>query len=284
MNADNAADSGAADEAAELGGIDFSTIELRYVSDTESVDGSGLQYAFQARATADGQVSFGGLRAAQQASDAFFVWLALPPSSFTVNLDPAEPNRIVDAQLGRTDAGRVLLEADLQMKKTTAALIHPNTAMGLRFWDSLRAGADGSSCLSFRAWIVPPLATVREHKGELHILDAPLAVKMESEYAQGSGGVGPSGGGGCAAPDSAIQRHNEALFRSLIPPRITHAVNTAPAYADLRRVYLSRVAAQWMRERARTRPRPTPASSTAAISIDGSRGNRGVRGRCSTGS
>lgn len=246
-NEANAADSGAADQAAELGGIDFSTLELRYVSDTDSVDGSGLQYAFQAKATADGQVSFGGEQAAQQASDAFFVWLALPPSSFTVNLDPAEPNRIIDAQLGRTDAGRVLLEADLQMKKTTAALIHPNTALGLRFWNSLRGGADGSSCLSFRAWIVPTPATVHESKGELHILDAPLAVKMESEYAQGSGLGGATKG--CAAPNSSTQRHNEAIFRALILPNITKAVNTAPAYADLRRVYLSRVAAQWMLER-----------------------------------
>lgn len=248
VDAENAADSGAADESADLGGIDFSTLELRYVADTDAIDGSGLQYAFQARATADGQLSFGGLKAAQQASDAFFVWLALSPSSFTVNLSPDEPNRIVDAQLGRTDAGRVLLEADLQMKKTTASLIHPNTVRGLRYWNSLRGAADGSSCLSFRVWIVPTPATVRENKGELHILDAPLAVKMESEYAKGLGRADPSGGG-CRAPNRATQQHNEAGFRSMILPNITHAVNKAPEYAELRRVYLSRVAAQWMRER-----------------------------------
>jgi len=112
------------------GGIDFSSLELRYLADRGSADQEGLRYAFRVRPTVDGQASVGGLPYAQQASDAFFVWLALPPSSFTVNLNPNEPNRIIDAKFGRTDAGRALLEADLQLKKTTAALIHPNTELG----------------------------------------------------------------------------------------------------------------------------------------------------------
>jgi len=115
----------------QLGGVDFSTLELRYVSDTyDGGVGTGVQYAYQVDAKPGAQVSFGGRQSAQLAADSFFTWLVLPPRSFTVNLNPDEPNRIIDAQLGKTDAGRVLLEADLQMKKTVAKLIHPDTARG----------------------------------------------------------------------------------------------------------------------------------------------------------
>lgn len=40
----------------------------------------------------------------------------------------------------------------------------------------------------------------------------------------------------------------------MILPRIEEAVNSAPEYAALRRVYLSRIAAEWYRERALERP------------------------------
>ena len=98
--------------------MDFSTLELRYISDTYNGGvGPGVQYAYQVDAKPGEEISFGGKQSAQLAADSFFTWLVLPPSSFTVSLNPDEPNRIIDAQLGRTDAGRVLLEADLQMKR-----------------------------------------------------------------------------------------------------------------------------------------------------------------------
>lgn len=219
------------------GGIDFSSIGLRYVADKSSDAEEGLRYAFRAQATADGRMSGDGLLAAQQASDAFFVWLALPPSSFTINLNPDEPDRIVDAKLGRTDAGRILLEADLQLKRTTAALIHPDTELGARFWNSLRG-----TCGTYRMWITPGIVRVRETLDELYILDARLSVSTEAEH------LGRSVDSGCGE-DEATQSHDEQIFRSMILPKIYHAVNNAPEYQDLRRVYLSRVAAQWIRDR-----------------------------------
>lgn len=232
----------------QLGGVDFSTLELRYVADTYSGGyGSGVQYAYQVDSKTGAKVSYGGRAAGQLASDSFFTWLALPPSSFTVNLNPDEPDRIIDSKFGTTDAGRVLLQADLRMKKTVAKLIHPDTAAGAKFWAALRGRR---KCLSMRQWIVPKPAVVHEDGNKLYILDAPLNVKMETEYLK-SKGVG--GDAGCEEQSSTDTQYNEDLYRRTILPNLIRAVNHAPEYADLRRVYTSRVAAQWYRQRSRTK-------------------------------
>jgi hypothetical protein len=227
------------------GGIDFSSLELRYLAD--SSEGDGLRYAFSADQGGERSAPAGeGLRVADLQSDAFFVWLSLPTSSFWVNLNPDEPERIIDAELGRTEVGRILLEADLQMKRTVGQLIHPDTTLGAQLWNGLGRGSDGQTCFSFRQWIVPGEAVVREDQDGLYILDAPLEVKLESEYLAAQGAANLPG---CQAQDPTVAERNEALFSSLILPEIQRAVNEAPEYADLRRVYLSRVAAEWYRQR-----------------------------------
>ncbi|QEU76252.1 hypothetical protein CP967_33580 [Streptomyces nitrosporeus] len=219
------------------GGIDFSSLQLQYLADPG--DGSGLQHAFRAAVNVSGRDlrPSSGLAAATQTSDAFFVWLSLHPHSFWVNLHPDEPDRIVDDQLGRTDAGRVLLEADLQMKKTVGKLIHPHTPLGKRYWDGIRG-----DCVSSRNWILPAPATVYQDDDKLYILDAPLDVKTETD--DGAAAGAPS----CLRQDQATEEHNEHLERTLLLPRLRKAINTAPEYAALRRVYLARVAAEWYRD------------------------------------
>ncbi len=240
----DAADAEMADE--QLGGVDFSTLELRYVTDTyDGGVGRGAQYAYQVDAKAGTGLAYGGQEAAELAADSFFTWLALPPSSFWVNLNPKEPDRIIDARLGRTDAGRVLLEADLRLKKTDAKLLNPKTARGRTFWDALRGE---QSCLSTRAWIVPRAAVVRESGNALFILDAPLEVKMETANAGSE-----SDPSACPGQSVADTRHNDRVYRKSILPLVQRAVNTAPEYADLRRVYASRVAAEWYRQRSVTK-------------------------------
>lgn len=240
----DAADAEMSDE--QLGGVDFSTLELRYVTDTyDGGVGRGAQYAYQVDAKPGTGVAYGGREAAQLAADSFFTWLALPPSSFWVNLNPNEPDRIIDARLGRTDAGRVLLEADLRLKKTDAKLLNPRTARGRAFWDALRGER---SCLSSRAWIVPRPAVVRESGNALFILDAPLEVKMETANAGSE-----SDPSACPGQSVADTRHNDKVYRKSILPLVQRAVNNAPEYADLRRVYASRVAAEWYRQRSTTK-------------------------------
>ncbi|MET9607543.1 hypothetical protein ABZZ17_21145 [Streptomyces sp. NPDC006512] len=239
---------------AEQGGIDFSTLELRYVSDRGSAGRRALAYAFRADALpedapAPPEDPEAGRRAAKEASDAFFVWLRLPPHKQTVNLSPAEPDRIIDPGLARTDAGRILLEADLQLKKTVGRLIHPDSRLGPAFWGSLRG-----SCVSFRQWIVPAPATVRDDGDALHILDAPLSVRMETEYLEERGTPGVTSS--CREQAPQAEAHNADAFRRMVLPELERQVRTAPEYAALRRIYHSRVAAEWYRRRADRGPAP----------------------------
>lgn len=96
-----------------------------------------------------------------------------------------------------------------------------------------------------RTWIVPGEAKVHATPDELYIMDAPLKVKMETQYLRGRGAGGTKA---CAQQGRSVEEHDESLFRSLILPEVEEAVNTAPEYAALRRVYLSRVAAEWYRD------------------------------------
>ncbi len=230
------------------GGVDFSTLELRYMSDVSSDKTRAMGYAFKAPA-ADGKrrgSGGSGLRAARRASDAFFVWLALPPRAMWVNLNPSEPDRIIDSRFGRTNAGRVLLEADLRMKKTAARLTNPNTRLGRRYWSELEAVTSGmGACSASRMWIVPARATVRATTDELYILKAPLTVKLESKPFADLGAR-------CGA-SSLYAKQIEAVFRRLILPRVQRAVSRAPQFAALRSVYMSRVAAEWYRHRRKRR-------------------------------
>jgi hypothetical protein len=228
------------------GGIDFSTLELRYLADPGPGAAQGVRYAFSGTAASGDRNAAAGGTAVMQASDAFFVWLELPPDAFWVNLNPEEHDRIVDPRLGTTDAGRILLQADLQMKKTVAKLIHPDGATGKQFWQQLPSDADRDTCLSFRQWISPGPATVREDGDGVYIVDAPLTVQLESEFLKTAGAAGT-----CTPSDQSAQ---EAVYRRLILPKVEEAVNKAPEYAELRRVYLSRVAAEWYRQRSATRP------------------------------
>jgi hypothetical protein len=224
---------------ASPGGIDFSHLQLGYLADPG--DGSGLQYAFQAPTSLSGGGSpTGGLNTALLASDAFFVWLELDPSTFWVNLNPSEPDRVVDPQMGLTDVGRIMLQADLRLKKDVGTLIHPGTRLGDQFW----SGIDGD-CLSSRVWVVPAAAQVYNTADKLYILSAPLNVKMESDYVQLP--PGQCSAVSCPQQDDSTQAHNEALFRSLILPQLVNLVNTDPSFADLRTIYRSRVAAEWYR-------------------------------------
>jgi len=226
-------------EAQAPGGIDFSSLQLRYLADPG--DGSGLQYAFQAPLSTTGTRSpSAGMDAAKISSDAFFVWLELDPSTFWVNLNPTEPDRIVDARMGRTDVGRIMLQADLQLKKDVGTLIHPDTAVGDSFWSQL-----SGDCFSSRVWVVPSPAQVHTDGDKLYILSAPLDVKMEADYIQMP--AGSTSKASCPQQDTATRTRNETLYRSVVLPKLVDRVNNDPAYADLRRVYLARVAAEWYR-------------------------------------
>ena len=226
--------------ADKYGGVDFSTLELRYVSDSDD----GVRYSYSADALPGGFRQDQGLgsRVVQLTAADLRTWLVLDPTTFWVNLDPQEPDRVIDPQLGRTNAGRAMLEADLAMKRTSGRLIDPRTVFGKRYWDAMSAGTVGTECFSSRLWIVPGRVRVREQGSSLYVLTADLDVRTESEHGRGFGSD-------CPPVDPATDQRRERVERELVLPEIVKAVNTAPEYAPLRRAFLARVVAQWIRQR-----------------------------------
>ncbi|MFC7279477.1 nucleic acid/nucleotide deaminase domain-containing protein [Paractinoplanes rhizophilus] len=215
------------------GGIDFSAVQLRYVSD----GATGNTYSFKAPTT-PGKPSTDGAGAIYDAYTAMNVWMTVQPSKFWVNLNPDEPDRIIDADLAQTDAGRVLLESDLTLKESGTKLLDPNQPIGKEFWARMQAAGLEKFCK--RDWIVPKQATVRESGSELYILDAPLEVKSEGADFQ-------MPGSDFTCPGDSKQASE--IYRAVIVPELTRLVNESPEYVDLRRVYISRVAAEWYRQR-----------------------------------
>lgn len=217
-----------------LGGIDFSSIQLRYVSDGGE---DGNTYSFRAPTT-PGQDSTDGMAAILDAFESLNVWMTLEQSKFWVNLNPEEPDRIIDPDLAATDVGHVLLQADLDLKRSWSNQLDPNTEVGAEFWDRMDAAGLERFCV--RNWIVPGQVTVRDTGSELYILEAPLEVMSESEFFEVPGGedICP------ADSEEAVE-----IFQDVILPEVIREVNESPEYTDLRRVYISRIAAEWYRQR-----------------------------------
>ena len=63
--------------------------------------------------------------ATQELFNYFLIGLSLPNDKFWVNLRPDAPEQIIDPELEKTDMGKIMLEADLQLKKDTASLTSP---------------------------------------------------------------------------------------------------------------------------------------------------------------
>ncbi|WP_331447979.1 hypothetical protein [Streptomyces xanthochromogenes] len=222
------------------GGVDFSSLELRYVG--KPVKGQGLNYSFSANKVDESSgLGYGGKERAELISDSFFTWLALTPEKFWVNLNPDEPDRVMDKTFGTTDAGRVLLQADLEMKHDYAKDMDPRTGIGKQLFAKL--AAENIPCThGVRNWIVPKPAEVREQDGGLYILDAPLKVNSVPQDFKT-----PQPNGSCDLTEAQHKRVQE-LMDTMIVPDIEKKVNTDAKYADLRTVYNARVAAEWIRQ------------------------------------
>jgi hypothetical protein len=181
----------------------------------------------------------------------FFVGVSLPNESFWVNLRPDSPDNIIDDLLAKTDVGKILLEADLQLKKDTAQATSPETLEGKEYWDKLYKKAEeifGTQNVTIptltRPWIVPDEIIIRETESNAYIYKATLKVLLEQDYLKDSAVYN--------FKDERLKELNEyssQLIRELIIPKLTKEINTAKRYAGLRQVYYSLILAQWFKDR-----------------------------------
>lgn len=199
----------------------------------------------------------------------FLVGITLPNDSFWVNLRPDSQDNVIDDHLALTDVGKILLEADLQLKKDTAGFTNPNTPTGKLYWDKLYKKAGdlyGLENISIptltRPWIVPGEVIISENKGNAYIYKATLKVMLESDYLKTSGSIVNSQvsiGHGPSTIDYSfkdprqkiLNEYSSQLIRELIIPKLNKEINNAKRYAALRQVYYSLIMAQWFKARYR---------------------------------
>ncbi|MCX5708762.1 MAG: hypothetical protein NTY14_07350 [Candidatus Omnitrophica bacterium] len=180
---------------------------------------------------------------AEKSIELFFVGLAVNPDNLWVNLNPEQPGKIIGPAIKDTDLGKIILAADLRLKKDVAAATNPRTSeAGRIYWDKLYAkaeelGLEDKIPVANRVWIIPDIARVRESANATKIVDAPLKVCLESEYV----------GGQSALKDRRqieLADYANRLLRELILPAVTRKINEQAVYADLRQVYRALVLVQ----------------------------------------
>ena len=206
----------------------------------------------------------------------FFIGISLPDDTFWVNLRPDSPDNIIDPFLAKTDIGKILLEADLQLKKDTAQYTSPQTYEGRQYWDRLYKKAGelfGSENVTIptltRPWIVPgeiilmestdntfkttPEAST-ERGRSAYIYKANLKVMLEEDYLTQTSKLDPSyqpltSNYSFSNPRlKELNLYSTQLIRELIIPKITQEVNASKRYAPLRQVYYSLILAQWFKQ------------------------------------
>ena len=181
----------------------------------------------------------------------FRIGLSLPNEKFWVNLRPDAPEQIIDPQLEQTDIGRIMLEADLQLKKDTASFTSPQTSEGRQYWDKLykRAGElFGSENITIptitRPWIVPGEIILREDDASVYIFKANMKVMLEQDHIPGSNIYD--------FKDSRMKDLNDyssQLIRELVLPKLTLEINISKRYARLRQVFFSLILSRWFKDR-----------------------------------
>ncbi|MCX5709887.1 MAG: hypothetical protein NT088_04075, partial [Candidatus Omnitrophica bacterium] len=186
----------------------------------------------------------------------FLIGITLPDSAFWVNLRPDAPQQIIDPELSRTDVGKILLEADLQLKKDTANLTSPATPEGKDYWEKLYKKAGeifGTENITIptltRPWIVPGEVIIRESTDSAYVYKASLKVMLEQDHLKGSAVYN--------FKDERMKQLNDyasEIIRETILPKLTKEVNLSKKYAPLRQVFYSLVLARWFKARFAGKP------------------------------
>lgn len=191
--------------------------------------------------------------AAQQLFSYFQIGLRLPNSMFWVNLRPDAPTKIIDPYLERTEMGKILLAADLQLKRDIAGLTAPNTAAGKKYWDKLYSKAEGlfgngedyEIPTVIRPWIVPGEIIIKNTPSGVFVYKAALSVMLEQDYLKNAPRFETND-----ARVRELNAYSSSLIKELILPELIRQVNSAKRYAQLRQVYYSLILAQWYKARA----------------------------------
>jgi len=249
----------AARAPADPGGIDFRSLRWTYLSE-DSFTRPGQWSARTFACGLQAIQSAGGLKlsfpqALRLVTSSFFIFLALPDRDLWVNLHPAEPDRIIPPTLGRTDVGRIMLEADFQLKRDAGRLMRQEPFAGaeralaravvrrhgLSAEASLRWGSTG------RVEISSATSRVFARESDAGVLIEGVILDVVFEQKLFHVEAGDSHGPLEISPTEWEEFLR--LTRELIRPRLIRRVNEAPEYEPLREVFSARVLSDWYKRK-----------------------------------
>lgn len=263
-----------------LGGVDFTSIQLNYISTSTYSDSLGqmqnFDFVLKAKKAEKSDEIINIEDATELSLNSFFIGLTLPESKFWVNLNPWKPDVIADEDLRKTDVGGIMLEADLQMKKDFCKYANPcESEIGEEYWELLNkkseelaeecmkkhpAEIEGTDNVLFspvtRHWIVPDKTDVYGTDYEVYIVDMTLNIESDPVYNHSTYQIinqNPSLSDECKEDlDEAAKeygRYAMELDEVMILPLVVQEVNHGGYYSDLRQVYISLALAQWYKDK-----------------------------------
>jgi hypothetical protein len=192
----------------------------------------------------------------------FLASLTTPESEMWVNLNPAQPDRIVPEAFGATAMGRDLLEQDYLLKQLTAEMLSPESETGARFWENIRraAGFEVDVNLAHKIWIVPERAGVFVNGNSVFLTESRLKVMLEDEYFELNSPGGISGGREGARYAAAVYQpapeDRRAVYEVIIPA-IEQEINHGRTFSKLRQIFHSLSLAVWYKRQIRAAARNT---------------------------
>lgn len=262
----------------QLGGINFTSIKLNYISvNANSSGGVDFDFLLKADKAEGASPRIDPINSTLLGATAFMTGLVVPEYKFWVSMDPQDPDRIIDEQLGQTDVGRIMLEADLQMKKDFPLYDNPcATKTGKAFWNLLDKKRDAlvEKCIKMypeerqnieNVWfypvdrhvIFPDKIYAYTNGTQIYIINATLTIKNQPEYdlctfkVDGQNSAVLSKGCREELNKSAIDfgQYFNDLQNDMISPYVVADVNQGEKFEDLRNVYTSLALAQWYKSR-----------------------------------
>ncbi|MCM8797602.1 MAG: hypothetical protein NC923_07010, partial [Candidatus Omnitrophica bacterium] len=221
----------------------ISSVKLTGLSVDNSQGFNHLRFLIKGRKPGNFEPILDVKKAAQKSLEYFFIGLIMHDEAFWVNLNPDEPDRIIESSLGNTDLGRIMLNADFRLKEDISSIINPQISqIGKEFWKRLYQKAEELNATDkipvvTRLWIVPANTLVYEKNNQFSIVESTLEVHLEpAYYAQGIQMKDKR--------QQELQDFAAGLIQELVLPQLNKRVNEAYAYADLREVYNALVLAQ----------------------------------------
>jgi hypothetical protein len=239
------------------GGIDFRTFRLVYLSEVERTKpGAWTMRSFASGVQAVRSV--GGVRikfldASRLAARAFYSLLTIPDRDLWVNLHPAEPDRIISASLGQTDVGRIMLQADFQLKKDAGLLMRrePFASAERELVRSSVLRRTGLSNTEMR-WGSTGRVEISSGSGRVFARQSKTGIFIEGVildvvFEQKALRVSINRGGEWVECEIGPDEWKEfvRLTQVFVRPLLIQRVNQAPEYESLRQIFSARVLADW---------------------------------------